>query len=70
MKISARNVFPGTVVSVHSGPVSSEVAIEIAPGVIMVSVITKASAAHLKLKKGVKATAVVKSSSVLVATDD
>ncbi len=69
MKISARNVFPGTVTAIKAGTVNSEVAIEIAKGIVITAVVTKASAKHLGLKKGAKAFAVIKASSVLLATD-
>ncbi len=69
MKISARNMFPGTVKAIKAGSVNSEVSIEIAPGIIITAVITKGSVRHLGLKKGAKACAVVKASSVLVAVD-
>ncbi|HEY4750593.1 MAG TPA: TOBE domain-containing protein [Steroidobacteraceae bacterium] len=69
MKISARNVFTGTVRKVVRGPVSTEVTIRIAKGIDMVSVITTHSAKRLKLKKGLRAHALVKADSVLVAVD-
>jgi molybdopterin-binding protein len=69
MKISARNVFTGTVREVVRGPVSTEVTIRIAKGIDMVSVITTHSAKRLKLKKGLRAHALVKADSVLVAVD-
>lgn len=37
MKIRARNVLPGTVVALTKGPVSTEVTLEIAPGLTIVS---------------------------------
>ena len=40
MKISARNVFPGTIRRIVRGPVSTEVTIRIAKGIDVVSVIT------------------------------
>ena len=70
MKISARNVLPGTVVPIVRGPVSTEVTLEIAPGVQIVSTITSNSAESLQLKEGAKAYGVIKASSVMVATDD
>ena len=45
MKISARNVLPGTVVALVRGPVSTEVTLEVAPGLQVVASITTASAA-------------------------
>jgi molybdopterin-binding protein len=69
MKISARNILPGTVKAIKKGPISSVVTLEIAPGVEVVSSITSESAAGLKLKKGQKAYAIIKASSVLVGVD-
>jgi molybdopterin-binding protein len=70
MQISARNVLAGTVKHVEHGAVNTEVTIELAGGVQLVSIITKHSAERLKLAVGKKAHAVIKSSDVLVATDD
>lgn len=70
MRISARNVFKGTVVRITPGAVNAEVVIEIAPGVEVASVITNASAQHLKLKVGTPAYALVKASDVLVGVED
>ena len=69
MRISARNSFPGRVTAVSRGPVSTEIAIKIAPKIEIVSVITTASAKRLKLKVGSKAYAIVKSDSVIVGAD-
>ena len=69
MKLSARNTVKGTVRNVILGPVSAEVTLRIAPGIDIVAVISTGSAKTLKLKKGKKAYAVIKASSVMVATD-
>ncbi len=69
MKCSARNLIPGTVKSVTIGQVATEVTLEIAPGVEVVSVITKESAAALGLKAGAKASALVKATSVMLVTE-
>jgi len=69
MKLSARNVIKGRVVSVTPGAVNVEVVIEIAPGVQVVSIITKASAESLGLAAGKEAYAVIKASSVMVAVE-
>lgn len=69
MQISARNVIAGTVFEITRGPVSTEVDIEVAPGVRIVSTITTRSADALKLAKGSQMHAVIKASSVMVATD-
>ena len=70
MKLSARNVLPGKVLSVKKGPISSLVVIEIAPGVKLTSVVTANAATELKLKKGAHASAVIKSSSIMLGIDD
>jgi molybdopterin-binding protein len=69
MKISARNTIKGTVRNVILGPVSAEVTLRVAPGIDVVAVISTPSAKTLKLKKGKKAYAVIKASSVMVAVD-
>ena len=70
MKISARNVLPGKIISIVRGPVSTEVTLEIAPGVQITSTITSNSAASLQLKEGGQAYGVIKASSVMIGVDD
>ena len=69
MKLSARNVLPGKVVTIKEGPVSTEVTLEIAPGLQIVSSITTASARSLALEEGAQAYGVIKASSVILAVD-
>jgi molybdopterin-binding protein len=69
MKISARNVLAGTVKHVEDGAVTSEVIIELPGGAELVSIITKASVARLGIKVGMKLSAVIKSSDVMLATE-
>lgn len=69
MKMSARNVLKGTVKRVVTGVVNTEVTLEVAPGIAITSVITKASAEQLGLAEGKQAYAVIKSSNVMVAVD-
>lgn len=69
MKLSAHNVLKGRVVAITPGAVNVEVVIEIAPGVQVVSIITKSSAESLGLAVGKEAYAVVKASSVMVAVE-
>ena len=69
MSISARNQFHGTVKSVKHGAVMSEVIIDIG-GHDIVSLISSSSAKRLKLKKGRPAIAVIKSTEVLISTDE
>ena len=69
MKLSARNVLPGRIVDIVQGPVSTQVTLEIAPAVRLVSTITTESAQSLSLSKGSQAYGVIKASSVMIGTD-
>lgn len=69
MKISARNVLKGKVVSVEKGATTAHVKIEIAPGQVVTAAITNDSVDALKLDVGSDAYAVVKASDVMVAVD-
>ncbi len=69
MKTSARNQWLGTIRSIRAGAVNDEIEIELAGGVRLAAIITHESteALGLRVKQGVAA--LVKSSSVLLATD-
>ncbi|HLO49088.1 MAG TPA: molybdopterin-binding protein [Kamptonema sp.] len=69
MEISARNALKGTVKAIEVGSVNTEVVLEIAAGVEITAIITKASAEKLGLSVGKEAYAVVKASDVIVAID-
>jgi molybdopterin-binding protein len=69
MKSSARNMLKGKVKQVEIGAVNAEIVIELAPGLEIVSIITKRSAQNLELEAGKEAYAVIKASSVMVAVD-
>ena len=66
--LSARNQFKGTIKSVKLGAVMAEVIIGVGDFEI-VSLISRVSAESLKLKAGDKATAIIKSTEVMVAKD-
>jgi len=69
MKISARNVLKGKIKQITQGAVNSEIIVEVAGGVEMVSIITKSSAERLGLKPGKEVYAIVKASSVMIGVD-
>ena len=69
MKLSARNVLKGKVKQVNAGAINTEVTVELAGGNEIVSVITKASAEKLGLAPGKEVYAVIKATSVMIATD-
>lgn len=69
MKLSARNVLKGKVVTVVKGAVNAEVTLELPGGERLVAIITNASAAALGLQEGKQAYAVIKASNIMVAVD-
>jgi molybdate transport system regulatory protein len=69
LKTRARNQFAGTVGSCKTGAVNAEVIIELPGGQAVAAIITNESVARLGLKKGDAATALVKASHVIIATD-
>jgi molybdopterin-binding protein len=69
LKISARNTLKGTIKSIAPDAINTEVTVEIAPGVVITAVITKASADSLELTEGKEVYTVIKSSDVMIAVD-
>jgi molybdopterin-binding protein len=69
MKISARNILKGKVKEVKPGAVNTEVTVELAEGMSVVSVITRESAEKLGLTNGKEVYAVIKASNVMIAVD-
>ena len=70
MKISARNQFKGSILSIDEGAVNGIVKIDIGGGNIMSSTISMNAIKELGLEVGKDAYAVVKATSVMVAVDD
>jgi len=66
MKVSARNVFSGTITKVTKGAVNSEVSLTLKGGAPLIAVVTNGAVDNLGLKEGVEAYAIVKSSSVII----
>ena len=69
MQSTARNQLKGTVKNIEHGAVNSEVTIELADGVEVVSIITKESAEPLAVAVGKTVLAVIKASDVMSATE-
>jgi molybdopterin-binding protein len=69
MKISARNVLKGKVISVEKGQTTAHVRIDIGSGKIVTASITNEAVDDLGLKTGKQAHAVIKASDVMVAID-
>ena len=69
MKTSARNQYAGTITEIESGPVTTEVTIGIAGGHSLAATLTTTSAKRMNLHKGQQALALIKASSVVLATE-
>ncbi|HLN09366.1 MAG TPA: TOBE domain-containing protein [Xanthobacteraceae bacterium] len=69
MKISPRNIIPGTIVAIKKGVTTSHVRRDIGTGNFITSPITNEAVDDLKLAVGGKASAIVKSSEVMIAVD-
>lgn len=68
MKISARNVLKGKIVEVTKGATTAHVRIDVG-GTIVTASITNEAVDDLGLVKGMSASAVIKSSDVMVAVE-
>lgn len=69
MKVSARNVFAGTVASITKGAVNAEVILTLKGGASVAAVVTDGAIDNLGLEVGNEAYAIIKASSVIVGTD-
>ena len=65
-KVSARNIFCGTIAKIIEGPVNTEIDVEIGGGNTVSAVITHGSSERLELKVGGHACALFKASSVII----
>lgn len=68
-RISARNKFKGKVKQVLIEDINAEVIVELAPGVNIVSVMSKASVEQIGIFPGKEVYVVIKSSDVMMAVD-
>ena len=69
MKTSARNQFNGTVTAVRSGAVNDEVELTLPGGARIVAVVTRDSTESLGLRTNMAAFALIKASSIIIATE-
>lgn len=70
MKTSARNQFHGKVIRATDGAVNDEIELAIVGGQTIIAIVTHESSAELNLKIGTEALALIKSSSIIIVTDD
>jgi molybdopterin-binding protein len=66
MKLSARNVLEGKVVSITKGVTTAHVKIKVGKGAVITASITMEAVKELKLKRGDRAAAIIKASEVIV----
>ena len=66
MKVSARNILEGTVTEVKKGATTSNILIDV-KGLTLTASITNEAADELGLKPGLRVTAIVNASDVMVA---
>ncbi|MDF1484105.1 TOBE domain-containing protein [Ramlibacter sp. H39-3-26] len=69
MKISARNIFKGTISAVRPGSVNAEVDIQVGSGDTLVAIVTMGSVEALGLAVGGEVYALAKAPWVMVTTD-
>lgn len=69
MKVSARNIYAGTVEAIAKGAVSAEVTLALKGGDRIIAIVTNESVDDLGLEKGKEAYAIIKASSVIVTSD-
>ncbi len=69
-QVSARNLFRGSISKLHKDGVNTEVTLNIAPNIDMISVITTSSAQRLGLKVGKVVYAMIKSSNVMIVVSE
>lgn len=66
MKLSARNVIPGTVVAVVRGQTTGNIKVDIGGGITVTSSITMEATDDLGLKVGDRVSVVIKSSDIII----
>jgi molybdopterin-binding protein len=69
MRLSARNIIKGKVLTVRRGATTAHVKIAVGGGTVITASITNEAVRDLGLKKGVTAYAVIKASDVMVGKD-
>ena len=69
LPLSARNQFPGKVISIEKGAVNSIAKMEVLGGLTMSATISNNAVSDLELKAGDDALAVIKATSVMIGVD-
>ncbi len=69
LKVSARNVFSGTITRIIQAPVNAEVILSLKGGIHVTAIVTNGAIDKLQLKEGMSAYAIIKSSAVIIGSD-
>jgi molybdopterin-binding protein len=69
MRLTARNQLSGTITAIELGTVMAMVALELPGGQQVTAAVTRAAVEDLGLTVGVSATAVIKSTEVIIGVD-
>lgn len=69
MRLSARNQLDGTVESVEIGVITAKVKVKVQSPATITAVITKEAVEDLKIKKGDKVSAIIKSTEVIIGKE-
>ncbi len=69
LKVSARNVFSGTITTIIQAPVNAEVTLTLKGGIPVTAIVTNGAIDKLGLKEGLSAYAIIKSSAVIIGND-
>ena len=69
MKVSARNQFAGKIKAIRSGAVNDEIVVSVSPKLDIIAVITESSTQNLRLQEGSEVVALIKASSIVLATE-
>lgn len=70
MKTSARNVFRCTVDRIEEGPINAEVVMRLGDDIWLTAIVTHRSVAELNLRPGTEVLALIKSSFILLTTEE
>ncbi len=70
MKLSARNMLKGKIISLTKGAVAAEVQVDVGNGNVITSTITVSSVERLGLAEGKEVAVIIKASEVILGVDD
>lgn len=69
MKLSARNIFKGKVVSIRSGPVMASVRVDIGGGNVVTAIVTSDAIEQLGVAEGAVVSVIVKATEVMLGAE-